>query len=260
MRRLSAGIAAVVSSQLGVRNCATSASASAASSSGVVGSDGLEDPRRRRYVDALRTVIRAAPPSGSKVHDIASNLEILLCQDADPTKFGFTKLSQALSFLQDEYYIINRDTLVHCDWPSVLRKVRMTIPTEGVMLPAFVRHIAHLSPGFEDSSIPGCTLEQWIASKWGHLFTMIAHPTTRAFTVFRRVDVERSKKVRQVERALTLIGRHPDLPVFTDVQAIAPLLPHRGNHQTWPSQLMTKGDLVDAFDLDVAQTASSALV
>lgn len=211
----------------------------------------LEDPRQRRYVEALRSVILASPPSGSKVQEIASGLETILGQDVDPSKFGFAKLSHALAYLQDDYYIINRDTLVRCEWSSILRKVRVALPLEGVLLASFVRHIAHVSPGFEDHSIPGFTLEQWVTLKWGHLFTVIPHPTRRAYTIFRRLEVERSKKVRQIERALTLLGRDPLLPVFTNVEHLVPLLPHRGNIQSWPTQMLTKGDIVEAFDIDV---------
>lgn len=211
----------------------------------------VEDPRQRRYLDALRTVIVATPSAGSKVDEIAVGLEKILGEDGDPTKFGFAKLSQALRHLQEEYYIINRDTLVRCEWPSVLRKVRSSLPVEGVLLSAFVRHIAHVSPGFEDDSIPGYTLEGWIQQKWGHLISVTPHKTNRSFSIFRRVEVERSKKVQQIERALWLLGRAPDLPVFTRVEDVTPLLPHRGNFQTWPTQILTKGDISDAFELDV---------
>jgi hypothetical protein len=245
MWRLSGGIVgalAMRSATNSVRHC---------SASSIRKVSELVDPRQRRYVDALRNVILSSPATGSKVHEIAAGLEAILGQDVDPSKFGFTKLSQALSYLQDDYYVVNRDTLVRCEWSSVLRKVRLAIPLEGVLLSSFVRHIAHVSPGFEDHSIPGFTLERWVELKWNHLFTVVPHPTRRAFTIFRRVEVERSKKVRQIERALTLLGRDPSLPVFTNVERLVPLLPHRSNTQSWPTQMLTKGDIADAFDLDV---------
>jgi hypothetical protein len=211
----------------------------------------LEDPRQRRYVDALRTVISAAPPTGCNAASIASGLEALLGEDGEPSRFGFGKLSHALKHLQDEYYIINRDTLMPCDLGSALRRVRLSLPVEGVLLPAFVRHVAHVCRGFEEYSIPGYSVEQWIQERWHHLFSVVPHEINRTFTVFRRLEIDKSRKVQQIERALSLLNRSPDLPVYTNVEAIVPLLPHRGNTQSWPVQLLTKGDIAEAFDYDV---------
>lgn len=216
---------------------------------GLLLAEALNATPRERYLAALKSVIMSTPKDGASVADIAVRLEQALGDDADPERFGFPKLSHALMAVQDSFYIAGGDTLMPCKWSEIMRCVRQRLPVEGVLLPHFVQHVAHFCPRFEKDSLPGTSVPSWVKATFPTLIDVRQSRTSAEHVIFQRKELPHMKRVRQLHRALELLGRGDDIPAFTDVESLIPLLPSR-NHD-WTRHILVKAEITQAFDIDV---------
>lgn len=209
-------------------------------------------PRSQTYVDALKHVIASSPKSGVQSDAIAQKLSELLLEDSDPTRFGFSKLTQALCEVNDIHYVAKKSTLVPCNWENVLQRIQPRLPLEGVLKSQFIRLVAQECPDFNSDSIPGSCIEDWVSNRFPHLFK-ITWSSNNGHCIFRPLPKNnlRNTSIEQIDRALALLDRDPLMPVKTDLEQIRPLLPNGKGERSWVEVAFTNPIVSSKFDVEV---------
>jgi len=215
------------------------------------GAEGVTDTQslsaaQLRYVQSLRSVIVSCPTEGVTVDDVATRLTEALGEDADPQRFGFERLPQALRHTSDVYFLANSDRLVPCDWNKVMRHVQQEIPHEGVLLPGLVRHIQKHCPLFTSDSLPGWCISDWVTLHFSSYLDVSRSKSSPDHSIFKRAARKHVRRVDLMHRAMELLGYPAGTPHAIDLETILPLLPVR-ERGTWVEQMLTRVELRQAF-------------
>ena len=208
------------------------------------------------FLDAVRLIIVSSKEfSRLTTEEIASQLESALPGKCDPTLYGYSRFADVISELNTDCYIVEGKYVVPCDWEKVIQSIRKKLPLEGVLEPTLLRFLSAECPSFSAQSVPGQTLESWIAKRFPAII-QVSRSVEENIVIYRpKESVSDAPVVQNVLEALKILGRE-DIPVFTDYTDLVAISPQAIPLQELLSEHV-KGLL--EIDVDVMMTERSGL-
>lgn len=170
------------------------------------------------------------------------------------------------------------ELIVSCDWESVLSGIASGLPYEGVTEEDFVSRLRLKCPRLRtpvSASLPGSHgLAAWIVQHFPHVLLVTRSAVTReplyyaarrnnvsgvsvgppkaaANASASRAEVKAMETVQALQHALHVLGRGKQLPVWTELHDVAPLLPSSVCPPTdqWMS-FLTQPCVQELFDVE----------